>query len=140
MGTRSITHIHQMRSLDSDEGIVCSFYRSFDGYPSAHGCDLAGWLSGKGLKNGIDNSFDKRKHFNRAGAMAIKLTNYISELTSCELIPAGENDDFIDFEYHVYFDEEFTIKIVAHGGSGVTVKASEFNHEHVDAVLFPEEE
>jgi len=135
MGTRSITHIHEMKSLDNNEGVVCSFYRGHDGYPSGHGCDLADWLSGKGLKNGIGNDFVKGTHFNRAGAMAIKLANYISDMTSCELIPEGDTGDYIDYVYHVYFDKEFTVKVIAYGEKELTVAAKDFNHESVEKEL-----
>jgi len=126
MSTRSVTHIHQMKSLGSNESVVCSFYRHSDGYPTGHGDDLAKWLKGKGLKNGIGNDFDKSKHFNRAGTMAVKLCNHIQDLSGCELVPTGEENDYLDFVYHVYFDKEFSIKVLSYGKEK-TVTAEEFD-------------
>lgn len=131
MGTRSITHIHEMKSLSSDQKIVCSFFRHSDGYPSGHGKDLADWLSDKGLKNGIGADFIKGVHFNRAGTMAVKLCNHIQDKSGCEIIHTGGKYDYIDYEYHIYFDKEFTIKVLD-CGKEITKTAEEFNAEDVN--------
>ena len=139
MGTRSITHIHEMKSLDVDEKIVCSFYRQYDGYPTGHGKDLAEWLTSKGLKNGIGSDFIKGTHFNRAGTMAVKLCNHIQDESGCEIMPTGEKSDYIDFEYHIYFDEEFKIKIISYG-SEITSLAKGFDPEEIESFFCGDED
>lgn len=133
MGTRSITHIHEMRDdqwIGNEEKIVCSFFRHWDGYPSGHGQDLADWLKDKGLKNGIGSDFVKGKHFNRSGSMAIHLCAQIDEISGCEIIPTGSTTgDYIDYTYHIYFrDDEFYIGI----GGADPVKASVFNGDEIE--------
>ena len=103
MGTRSITHIHQMQSLDENEKIVCSFYRHSDGYPEAHGQDLKNWLKDKGLVNGITHGFIEGCEFNRAGTMAVPLMQHIQEISGCEVIPTGACDYGEEFTYHIYY-------------------------------------
>jgi len=139
MGTRSITHIHEMKSLSEDQKIVCSFYRQFDGYPTAHGEDLAKYLKDKGLKNGIGSDFVKGTHFNRAGTMAVKLCNHIQDEAGCEIIPTGEESQWIDYEYHIYFDDEFAIKVISYGKE-ITVTASDFDAEKVEAFFCDDDE
>ena len=110
MSTRCITHIHEMKTLDPNEHIVCSFYRHWDGYPSGHGRDLYEWLKDKGLKNGIGLDFREGKDFNRAGSMAVKLMNHIYNISGCEVIPTGAKNYGEEFTYHIYFrDDKFII-------------------------------
>ena len=101
MGTRSITHIHEMESLG--EKTVCSFFRHCDGYPSGHGKDLADWLKGKKLVNGMTGEEKTGQDFNRAGTMAVKLMNHIQDESGCEVIPTGDSNYGEDFTYDVYF-------------------------------------
>ena len=138
MGTRSITHIHEMKSLDVDERIVCSFFRSFDGYPTAHGKDLSEWLKIKGLKNGIGADFIEGVHFNRAGSMAVKLCNHIHDEAGCEIIQTGETNACIDFEYHIYFDTEFKVKVIS-CGKEITKTAEEFDSDAIHAFFCDDE-
>jgi hypothetical protein len=107
MSTHCITHIHDAHT--GKEEIVCSFYRHFDGYPDAHGKDLANWLKGKKLVNGIGADHLTGRDFNRAGTMAVSLMNYIQQISGCEVIPRGKNvlDSYI---YDIYFKNgEFEI-------------------------------
>ena len=139
MGTRSITHIHEMKSLSKDEKIVCSFFRHFDGYPTSHGKDLSDWLKGKGLRNGIGSDFIEGVHFNRAGTMAVKLCNHIQDEAGCEIIPTGEESPYIDYEYHIYFDEEFKIKVISYGKE-ITKSANEFDPDVIDEFFCDDDE
>lgn len=109
MGTRSVTYIHEMDSLGG--GVACAFYRQYDGYPSGHGQDLADWLQGKSLVNGIGSDFRKGIDHNRAGQMAIDLMYDLKKETSIECCPLDIDAGGLDFVYHVYFEGgEFFIK------------------------------
>lgn len=128
MSTRSITHIHQMKSLDSNEEVICSFYRHCDGYIAGHCADLVEFLTGKSLKNGIGSDFVEGSDFNRAGAMAIQLCAFIQNETSCEIVPTNSSYPWIDYVYHIYFDKEFKIKVTC------GTKETSFNVSDFDAI------
>jgi len=50
MGTRSLTYIKS--EYNTEDNIVC-IYRQFDGYPTGHGIELANFLNGFKVINGI---------------------------------------------------------------------------------------
>lgn len=111
MSTRCITHIHEAQFFDSDEEIVCSFFRHSDGYPEDHGKDLADWLKGKRLVNGIGMHFKEGRDFNRAGTMAVQLMAHIQYISGAEVIPTGKSGYDEEYIYDVYFrDDVFVIK------------------------------
>lgn len=102
MGTRSITHIHEMEGL-GDEEIVCSFFRHWDGYPEGHGQDILNFVEGKRLVNGIGSDFEEGVDFNRAGTFAVPFMQYIQNESGCEVIPTGAKNYGEEYTYHVYF-------------------------------------
>lgn len=115
MGTRSVTHIHEGKDIDKGQTIVCSFYRQFDGYPDGHGKDLAVWLSGKRLVNGIGSDFKDGVDFNRAGTMAVGLMAHIQSLSGAEVVPTGSAGYGEDYTYHIRYDGEFMIDVDGYG-------------------------
>lgn len=137
MGTRSITHIHEMDSLGSN--VVCSFYRQFDGYPTGHGDDLAKWLEDKALVNGIGSGFVEGSDHNRAGSMAIDLLHDLKKDTSVELIPTESSGMGEEFVYHVFFSDEFSISCNGnYSGKEFKARASEFDGEKVEEIFSDE--
>jgi len=132
MGTRSITHIHEMKELDADESIVCSFFRHWDAYPTGHGQDLADWLCSKSLVNGISGDFNKKTMFNRAGSMAVKLMNHIQDLSGCEVLPTGSKDHWEDYTYHIYFDKHGLMIETNDGTIGIKRLVEDYNGEEVE--------
>ena len=121
-----------MKSMEFvNERIVCSFYRHCDGYPTGHGDDLAKWLNGKSLVNGISNGFDPHTMFNRAGTMSVKLMNHIQDISGCEVIPTGTSGRGEEFTYNLYFrDDKFYIE-VDDGGQSVLKEVNNFVGEKV---------
>jgi len=103
MGTRSITHIHGYEEFGGD--VECSFYRQYDGYPSGHGLDLAKWLLGKKIVNGINSTFNEGVEYNGAGQMAISLMYDLLQDTSVRVIKTGESNHGEDFTYSVRFKD-----------------------------------
>jgi len=65
MGTRSTTTVYD------EETPILSFYRQFDGYPSGHGQEVADFLTGKTIVNGI--GADDGTIFNGPGDLAVRL-------------------------------------------------------------------
>lgn len=71
MGTRSITRItHNGKPL-------LTFYRQFDGYPSGHGKDIAGFMDGITIVNGYTSSMKGGTHANGAGCFAAQLLSHL---------------------------------------------------------------
>lgn len=134
MGTRSITHVHEMEELGGK--IVCSFYRHWDGNPSGHGQDLADWLKDKMLVNGKTTSFVEGRDFNRAGTMAVKLMNHMQDISGCEVIPTGGSGRGEEYTYHIYFDSGGFILQV----SNLAFKASDYDGKVIEKYFGMDEE
>lgn len=72
MGTRSLTCF-----VDEDGEEFVTMYRQFDGYPSGHGADLAEFLSGIRMVNGIPLSDQgKVRMANGMGCLAAQVVAY----------------------------------------------------------------
>ena len=137
MGTRSITHIHEMDSLGRDT-IVCTFYRHLDGYPSGHGDELADWLKGKRLVNGIGRDFVEGRDHNRAGQMAVELMHHLKKNTSIEVMPDGTGSE--EYIYDVYFSNEFEIKCTeVYSENELISSADNFSGKNIEAAWRDEE-
>lgn len=96
MGTRSLTFVYNERG----EAIV-NLYRQYDGYPSGHGAELAEFLAGKRLVNGL--SGDTSMVFNGMGCLAASLVAHFKQSAGGFYIYAVTNTDcWQDYEYHVY--------------------------------------
>jgi hypothetical protein len=99
MGTRSLTFVYNERG----EAIV-NLYRQYDGYPSGHGAELAEFLAGKRLVNGL--SGDTSMVFNGMGCLAASLVAHFKQSAGGFYIYAVTNTDcWQDYEYHVYEDK-----------------------------------
>lgn len=97
MGTRCLTVLH-----DSDEKEIAVLYRQFDGYPDGHGQELADFLKGKTIVNGISGDMDKSKIFNGMGCVAASvIAHFKNEVGGFYLHPAGTRDCWQDYIYHV---------------------------------------
>ena len=87
MGTRSLTFVY-----DGDEPLI-NMYRQFDGYPSGHGAELAEFLDGLEVANGMGCL---------AGQM---IANFKKTVGGFYIHPVTETDCWQDYEYHVYEDK-----------------------------------
>jgi len=137
MSTRSVTNIHEMKSLSEEERIVCTFFRHCDGYPDGMGKDLAGYLEDKNLVNGIGMDYVKGRDFNRAGTISIPLMSYIQELSGAEVMPTGSNGGDEDYIYDIFYREGgFVIKTTCkYSGLSLEMKARDFCSDKVDDAL-----
>jgi len=66
MGTRSLTFVYDERG-----DAIINLYRQYDGYPSGHGAELAEFLAGKRIVNGLAG--DTSMVFNGMGCLAASL-------------------------------------------------------------------
>lgn len=100
MGTRAITNVV------NDKGeVYVSLYRQFDGYPKGgHGEDLAEWLEGAVIGNGINEGESRPKFFNGLGDLAARLVTFFKE---DDAVPGG----FYLIPFGSDWDGEFTYTI-----------------------------
>lgn len=100
MGTRSLTYIYSY-----GEPVAC-MYRQFDGYPTGHGADLAEFLSGGKLVNGIPVGSNERM-FNGMSCLAAQMVaHFKTEVGGFYLYPTKLNQACgQEYEYHVHENE-----------------------------------
>jgi hypothetical protein len=125
MGTRSITVFYT-----EDDSPIVAFYRQYDGYPTGHGDELAGFLRTRKLVNGISGSRNEVANgMDCLAALAIayfkggKAGNiYVCSPENCE-----------GFNYHVYpQDDTFRLKVEGHSEVIFEGPVSDFNGTRVE--------
>ena len=93
MGTRSTTTVYD------GETPILTFYRQYDGYPSGHGQEIAAFLSGKPVVNGI--SGDGTGIFNGPGDLAVRLLTALKgDANDAGGLYAIGHDEAGDQDYH----------------------------------------
>jgi hypothetical protein len=76
-------------------------YRQFDGYPTGHGAELAEFLNGGKLVNGLGVDRDQLQ-FNGMGCLAASMVSHFKEEPGGFYIhPTDVRDCGQDYEYHV---------------------------------------
>ena len=107
MGTRSLTFVY-----DEDGDAIINMYAQWDGYPEGHGQEIANFLQGKEIVNGLGR--DTAMVFNGMGCLAAALVaNFKTDAGGFYLYPVKAKDCGQDYEYHIYAD-----KIVIKGYDG----------------------
>lgn len=101
MGTRSLTYVYTDAS--SVIPLVC-MYRQFDGYPSGHGAELAKFLNGMTLVNGLSFEDNRNLLANGMGCLAAQMVAHFKVgAGGFYLEPAQPGQDCgQEYEYHVY--------------------------------------
>jgi hypothetical protein len=119
VATRSLTII-------SDDKEICVMYRQFDGYIDGHGHELAAFLSGMTIVNGLGG--EKTKVANGATCLAAQvIAHFKAEPGGIYLYPSGTRN----------CGEEFTYFVTAKKGEPITVKVVAYEEEIFSGV--PEE-
>jgi hypothetical protein len=96
MGTRSITRV-----IEDGKPIV-AMYRQMDGYPTGHGKDLADFLSGMRLTNGISVGADNSRTANGYGCLAAQMVAHFKDGPGgFYLQHVGVKDAGQEYEYDV---------------------------------------
>lgn len=125
MGTRSLTRVHEVGSPPENKQttLVC-IYRQMDGYPSGHGADLAEFLKGRTVGNGIALGKDTTQYSNGPGCFAAGLVHHLKKENdnpakprcgSIYLYPVGTNDVGEEYEYDI---------MVPWGGGEIAVRCT----------------
>lgn len=96
MGTRSITRV-----IADGEPIV-AMYRQMDGYPAGHGKELAEFLDGVVMVNGIGMDSAGKKIANGYDCLAAQLVaHFKTEPGGIYLVPTKKADHGQEYEYDV---------------------------------------
>ena len=123
MGTRSLTFVYDSYRMNIGKLVhepIINMYRQFDGYPTGHGAELAEFLSGGRLVNGlIHTKTAKELVFNGMGCLAAQLVaHFKQEAGNFYLYPVTAKDCGQDYEYHIYnIDGEFKIIVMDCGSN-----------------------
>ena len=118
MGTRSLTFVYDSYRMNIGKLVhepIINFYRQYDGYPTGHGAELAEFLTGGRMVNGlIHTKTAKELVFNGMGDLAAQLvTHFKKEPGGFYLYPVTTKDCGQDYEYHIYnFDGELKIIVM----------------------------
>jgi hypothetical protein len=100
MGTRCLTFVYE--KYGQVQKPVCNMYRQFDGYPTGHGAELAEFLSGGKLVNGLGVERDQLE-FNGMGCLGASMVAHFKQTPGGFYIhPVDVTDCGQDYEYHIY--------------------------------------
>lgn len=109
MGTRSLTKFIN----EENDKEICVMYRQYDGYPEGHGKELAEFLSGMILVNGIRLD-DKRKLANGIGCLTAQVISHFKDgVGNIYIYPADTRDCWEEYTYTIYgnINDEIKIKL-----------------------------
>lgn len=107
MGTRSLTIVQD----ESGNEEIAVLYRQMDGYIEGHGLDLAKFLVGFEVVNGLGMR-DNRKIANGMGCLFAQIiAHFKTEPGGFYLYPAGTRDCSEEYIYFVSLDEDKSLMI-----------------------------
>ena len=107
MGTRSLT------VFKDGEHEIAVMYRQMDGYPSGHGADLAEFLSGMRVVNGLSAFGDNSKTANGMDCLAAQVVAYFKTGPGgIYLMSAGTRECGEEYIYWVSDNEDGSIQLV----------------------------
>lgn len=132
MGTRALTFVY-----DEYNKPLINLYRQYDGYPSGHGAELAEFLSGFHITNGI-SSGETRRTANGMGCLAAQVVAHFKESVGGFYIHSVDATDCgQDYEYHVYRnkDKEVCVRITDRGCNMFGLTTSDTNDSIFDGTV-----
>jgi len=129
MGTRALTFVYQ------GETPIINMYRQYDGYPTGHGKELADFLAGGKLVNGLTSRTEPV--FNGMGCLAAQMVAHFKETPGGFYIHSvTETECGQDYEYHVYQDTEgLRVRITDRGFNMFGLTMSETNEAIFDGTV-----
>ncbi len=129
MGTRALTFVY-----DGDKPIV-NLYRQYDGYPTGHGAELAEFLDGFKIVNGI--GAETARIANGMGCLAAQVVAHFKDsvggfyIHSVDATECGQ-----DYEYHVYQkDRELRVRVTDRGYNMFGLTMSDTNEGIFDGTV-----
>ncbi len=120
MGTRSLTTFIETYT-DRETGKkkkneIVTMYRQYDGYPSGHGMELAEFLAGGELVNGI--GLNDKVVFNGMGCLSAQVVAHFKDGAGGIYLQRENKNSGEDYRYQVIGDfetKEITIKVLEVG-------------------------
>jgi len=111
MGTRSLTFVYE--KYGELQKPVVNMYRQFDGYPTGHGAELAEFLNGGRMVNGLAQTKTAEEVvFNGMGCLAASMVAHFKQSPGGFYIhPTDVADCGQDYEYHVYDKDGLYIEV-----------------------------
>lgn len=112
MGTRSLTTFIERWNDETTgkkkQNKIVTMYRQMDGYPTGHGLDLAEFLSGGTVVNGIPVGGDNPKLlFNGMGCLSAQvIAHFKTGSGGIYLHRGGETNCWENYRYEVILDED----------------------------------
>lgn len=126
MGTRSLTFVY-----DGDKPIL-NLYRQYDGYPTGHGAELAQFLEGFTIVNGIGS--ETNRVANGMGCLAAQVVAHFKDSVGGFYIHSVDSKECgQDYEYHVYQkDKELHVAVTDRGCNFFGLTQSDVNESIFD--------
>jgi hypothetical protein len=115
MGTRCLTFVYEESEGNNKPTAIINMYRQYDGYPTGHGAELAEFLNGGRLVNGLmQTKTAEEVVFNGMGCLSASLVAHFKQSPGGFYIhPVTTEDCGQDYEYHVYnINGKLKIKIM----------------------------
>lgn len=107
MGTRSLTIF-----VDEHEKEIVVMYCQYDGYPEHHGMELASFLSGMKIVNGIPLPVEKNKIANGMSCLSAQVVaKFKNQAGYTYLYPAGTRNAGEEWLYTVYGKIGYEVRI-----------------------------
>ena len=134
MGTRALTFVYDG---NVGEHAIINLYRQYDGYPSGHGAELADFLMGFKVVNGIPAGANTKRVANGMGCLAGQLVaHFKTECGQFYLHPVTAVDCGQDYEYHVYEkDKELRVAVTDRGCNLFGLTMSDKNDSIFDGTV-----
>lgn len=119
MGTRCLSTF--IETYRDDKGKkkkseIVTMYRQYDGYPEGHGQELAEFLAGGELVNGI--GLDGKRVFNGMGCLAAQVVAHFKDGAGGIYLQRANKNSWEEYRYHIIGDfdtKEITIKVIEVG-------------------------
>jgi hypothetical protein len=130
MGTRALTFVYS----ENNKPLV-NLYRQYDGYPSGHGAELAEFLDGFKVVNGIGR--ETTRIANGMGCLAAQVVAHFKDSVGGFYIHSVESTECgQDYEYHVYTkDRELRVRITDRGCNLFGLTMSDINASIFDGTV-----
>jgi hypothetical protein len=131
MGTRSLTFVYEKYGEVFKP--VVNMYRQYDGYPTGHGAELAEFLNGGRIVNGLAQTKTVEEVvFNGMGCLAAQMVAHFKQTPGGFYIhPVDVTDCGQDYEYHIYDSGQGLYVEVADCGCNMFGVSSGDRHDFV---------
>jgi hypothetical protein len=140
MGTRSLTFVYSESKRGQKAIPIINMYRQYDGYPTGHGAELAEFLNGGRMVNGLACTKTVEEIvFNGMGCLAASMVAHFKQTPGGFYIhPVDTTDCGQDYEYHILnVDGQFKIEVY-YCGCNMFGISSDYESEVIFSGSLPE--